>query len=398
LTLRANPLLWVRAQIDWGSGVMEEAERFAECIGVVYDAALEPALWRLALGKARGFVGGVAATLYWKDVVNKRGDIDHDCGVDPHYKKLYFEEYIKIDPLTCAQFFADICEPVATADVIDRDEFLETRIYREWAKPQGVVDFITAALEKSPTTAAFFGVFRHERNGVVDEGVRRRMRMVVPHIRRSVLIARTIEQRSTQAETFAAALDGLSAAMFLVDARARIVYANASGHMLLADGSVLKTASGKLFANDENARRILEDAFAAAANGDAAVGARAVATPLTGRNGDQYVAHLLPLCSGARKETGIVYSAVAAVFVHRAQLKRPLVPELIAKAHKLTPSELRVLLAVVDVGGVAGVAEALGVAANTVKTHLSRLYEKTGASRQADLVKLVARYSSPLLG
>jgi DNA-binding CsgD family transcriptional regulator len=62
----------------------------------------------------------------------------------------------------------------------------------------------------------------------------------------------------------------------------------------------------------------------------------------------------------------------------------------------LTPSELRVLLVIVEVGGVPEVAAALGVAVTTVKTHLRRLFEKTGATRQADLVKLVAGYATPL--
>jgi len=59
---------------------------------------------------------------------------------------------------------------------------------------------------------------------------------------------------------------------------------------------------------------------------------------------------------------------------------------------------LRVLLAIVEIGGVPEVAEALGVAETTVKTHLGRLYQKTGAGRQADLVKLVAGFSNPLQG
>jgi DNA-binding CsgD family transcriptional regulator len=54
------------------------------------------------------------------------------------------------------------------------------------------------------------------------------------------------------------------------------------------------------------------------------------------------------------------------------------------------------MLANVDIGGVPEVAAALGVAETTVKTHLSRLFEKTGAGRQADLVKLVAGFSTPL--
>jgi DNA-binding NarL/FixJ family response regulator len=87
---------------------------------------------------------------------------------------------------------------------------------------------------------------------------------------------------------------------------------------------------------------------------------------------------------------------VAALFVRKAALAMSSRPEVIGKAFKLTPTELRVLLAIVEVGGVPEVAAALGVADTTVRTHVSRLFEKTGASRQADLVKLVAEYSGPL--
>jgi len=55
------------------------------------------------------------------------------------------------------------------------------------------------------------------------------------------------------------------------------------------------------------------------------------------------------------------------------------------------------MLAIVDVGGAPEVAEALGVAASTVRTHLGRVYAKTGVARQADLVKLVAGFSSSLV-
>jgi DNA-binding NarL/FixJ family response regulator len=55
-----------------------------------------------------------------------------------------------------------------------------------------------------------------------------------------------------------------------------------------------------------------------------------------------------------------------------------------------------VLLAIVEVGGVPEVADALGVAESTINSHVKRLYRKTGVNRRADLIKLVASYSSPL--
>jgi DNA-binding CsgD family transcriptional regulator len=42
-------------------------------------------------------------------------------------------------------------------------------------------------------------------------------------------------------------------------------------------------------------------------------------------------------------------------------------------------------------------ARALGCAETTVKTHLYRVFAKTGATRQADLVKLAAGFSNPLM-
>jgi len=43
------------------------------------------------------------------------------------------------------------------------------------------------------------------------------------------------------------------------------------------------------------------------------------------------------------------------------------------------------------------VAETLGVSITTVKSHLGSLFEKTSATRQVDLVKMVAAFSNPLL-
>jgi DNA-binding CsgD family transcriptional regulator len=120
-----------------------------------------------------------------------------------------------------------------------------------------------------------------------------------------------------------------------------------------------------------------------------------VALPVIAPNGDRYLVHLLPLSSGMRDAGGAPASA-AAVFVRRAVLD-DLVPEVIARAFDLTPAELRVLLAVVEVGGIPQAASALGVADSTVKTHIGRLFEKTGTCRQADLVKLAAGYCTPLL-
>lgn len=378
---------------------MREDESLSLLIGDIYDAAIDPSLWPAALGRTREFVRGQTATLFWKDAVSKCGAVFYyDGGVEDRHVQRYFEEYIKMDPTTTAQFFAEVGQPFSTADLIPYEEFKETRFYKEWARPEGQVDFVGAVIEKTATSFALYGVIRHERDGIADADALRRVGLIVPHIRRAVLIGKVIELKDVQAENLTEALDGLSAGIFLVDADGRIVHSNASGHAMLAKGDLLQAVAGRLLATDRSAEHILHDAFLAAGRGDAAVGARGVAVPLSAADGERYLAHMLPLASGARRRAGAACAAVAALFVHRAALDSRSPLEVIARQYRLTPMELRVLLAIVEVGGVPETAVALGIGETTVKTHLGRLYEKTGAHRQADLVKLMAGYANPLLG
>ncbi|MGH6735309.1 MAG: helix-turn-helix transcriptional regulator [Methyloceanibacter sp.] len=366
-------------------------------IGDIYDAALDPELWPGVLETCARFIGGSAAALFSKDAASKTGNAVYYCGIDPYYEQLYFERIVKLDPLTIGHYFAEIGEPVAVADILPYDEFLATRAYQEWGRPQGIVDTLNVALDKTATSAAFFAIFRHERDGLVDDEARHRMRLIAPHVRRAVLIGKVIEAKTEEAATLTDALDGINASMFLVDARGRIVHANAAGHAMLAEGAVLHAAGPKLAASDGEVDAALHEAFMAAGEGDAVLGVKGIAMPLEKPDGERYLAHVLPLSSGARRQAGVTYRAAAMLFVHKAALDTPSMPEVIAETYRLTPMELRVLLAIVEVGGVPEVAEALGSAETTVKTHLGRLYGKTGVRRQADLVKLVAGYSNPLV-
>lgn len=220
------------------------------------------------------------------------------------------------------------------------------------------------------------------------------MKLLVPHIRRAVLIGKTIQLKKAEADTLADTLDQLAAGIFLVDSEGRLVHANARGHAMLGEERVLRAAGRRLIATDPAADQTLRDAFTAAEDGDGKFGTRAIAVTLAAK-GHGYVAHVLPLTSGARRKAGAGYAAVAAVFVRKAEIEAPLAPEVIAKSYGLTPSELRVLLAVFESGGVPDVADALGISRTTAKTHLRRLFEKTGTKRQADLVKLVAGFAGP---
>lgn len=372
-----------------------DCERLSGLISAIYDAALDQSLWESAIERVTHFVEGEGAALFFKDTDAQHVFIPHSFGVEwPLPVHLFREIY----PAAVGHFRGDIEQLISIRELMPFDQLVQTEFYQEWVHPRRLVDFITAVLDKSATSAAVFGLFRHERHGPADSDVRYRLSLVVPHIRRAVLIAQLFDLRVAESQSLAESLDALSVCMFLVDCDRRIVHANAAGSALLKAGDVLRAVGESMFAHNAQDDRALRAVFAAAAQGDAALGTAGTAMPLVGKSGNRYLAHALPLNSGARRIAGVSAGAAAALFVRRAGLMISSRSGLIAKTFSLTPTELRVLLAIVDVGGIPEVANALGVAESTIRTHVGHLFEKTGASRQADLVKLVAGYQSPLEG
>ena len=377
-------------------GLMRREETPLDFIGEIYDAALDPASWPEALTRIAGFARGQAAGIFSKESVSKGVKARHTAGFDPRYVQVYEERYATVDPMSPLLFVA-VDQVTSTTDFISYDDFRDGPFYQEWARPQGWVDAASAVLDKSEGRFDFLAVVRDEESGLVDDEMSERLRLVVPHVRRAVAIGKMTEVGLAQTAVFGDTLDGLSAGVFLVEATGRIVHANTAGQSILADQDFLYSTRERLVARNAGTDRTLRALFAAAGQGREAFWAGHGAVPLVSRADDRYVAHILPLRGGTGRRDDAAGPAVAALFVHAAAIDRPSLPESIARHYRLTPTELRVLLAIVHVGGTPEVAAALGIGTGTVKTHLSRIYQKTGTSRQADLVKLVARFSSPLL-
>ena len=375
---------------------MGEADELSQVIGDIYDASLDPALWPSAIESVCGYVRAASASLHSQDSISRATDVLFWWGREAsasHYFELYLEKYGRINPIFPGVIFFDMELPVAVPDVLSCEEFVRTRFFREWLAPQNLIDGLFSNLEKGATSCALFTAMRHAGQGEVDDEMRRRFELVTPHIRRSMLIGKVIDLHRVEAAALADSLDELASAMFIVDSTGRIVHANASAHRLIGEAKVLRATNGRLAAFDPQENRVLLDVFTAAQGGDGAVGKRGIAIPLKARTGERYVAHVLPLTSGARRKAGVSYSAAAAMFVRKAMLDLPSPPEAIAHQFKLTPAEIRVLFAIVEIGGAPEVASVLGISEQTVKTHLHRTFEKTATRRQADLVKLVASYS-----
>jgi DNA-binding CsgD family transcriptional regulator len=375
----------------------DDLESALEITGDIYDAALDPGLWPEVLGRITLFVGGVTTALMSQDVVAQSARFYFSWGDDPDHRRLYFEKYVKLNPLLGALMLLKLGDVRAASSVLPMEKFRTTRFYKEWAGPAGYGDVTAALTDRTGSVATHLSTWFADEKSPIGKDSLRRAALLVPHVRRAVSIGNVIDMHRVEADGLAEAVDAMAAAVFLVREDGHVVRANSGGRDLAEDGGLLRIEGGRLSTAGSTGRRELHMAVAGAALGDLIIGRRGIAIPLIDREEERYVAHVLPLTSGLRRKAGISTGAVAAIFVHSATMNTELPIEAVSRQFDLSAAELRVLVAVLDFGSPAEVAAILGLSEATIRTHLRRLYQKTGTSRQSDLVKLVAGYANPLV-
>ncbi|MBW7967932.1 helix-turn-helix transcriptional regulator [Bradyrhizobium sp. BR 10289] len=371
------------------------ANRFSALVGAIYDAAANPALRSAALEQVSNFVGGCAATILSRDAAGHVIEIHQHVGTEPRFRQLYRDRYVELDPLLDRHLHLAADQTVGVTDIMPHADFVATSFYREWVEPQGAIDLAAVALERSDARTTILQVLRHRSRGTVDEAMRERMRLLAPHLQRSRVMGRQIGARSHSVDDLADVLDMLGTAICLLDADGRVVHANAAGRRLFADANLLAMVGDRIVARNTQTDKIFRGLLDIASRGETESASRRRVEPVTSMDGEHYLLH----ASALKQERDLPPRDVAAtvLFVQKASMVSSLVPDAIAAAFRLTPSELRVMMAIVEIGGVPDIAAKLGIAETTVKTHLGRLFEKTGAGRQADLVKIAAGFAVPFV-
>jgi DNA-binding CsgD family transcriptional regulator/PAS domain-containing protein len=364
---------------------------FSFVIGNIYDASIDPTLWKSALMQIAIYVGATRATIAIEDAQARNVPAIFTSYDDTSWLQSYFEKFIPLNPTRIAvAAYAKAGDIILVTDLMSQQEYEKTRYYKEWLQQRDFVDNTVAIVDRSPSDFTILCLHRNSELGPADEGVRHRLALITPHVIRAVAIGRALERTKLEAETFAEVLDNVASAVLLLNDSGRVVQANQSAREHLSTGAVLRTAQGVLRMHDPQATAALDRAIASARDRAASGGNEAVAIPLQSSSGERYLASVLPLTSGVRSEIGDHYHAVAAVFVRKIGTDLAIDPMPLARSYDLTSRELTVMITVVESAGVPEAAAVLGLSENTIRTHLQSIYRKTGARNQSELARLVA--------
>src|SRR5215475_15624441 len=101
---------------------MQEIERVSALIGDIYDASLDPALWRPVFDKVRDYVEAIEVGVALQDNIGRIAELPFGSTLDPRYRQLYVEKYFRINPMFPTITFFDVEATITIPDILSRDE------------------------------------------------------------------------------------------------------------------------------------------------------------------------------------------------------------------------------------------------------------------------------------
>lgn len=366
-------------------------------IGTFYDAVIEPDLWQKALDDIRQHFGFHLGALSVIALPTGNSVVQVSTNIPEDYLRgmqVYNDDVIKLWGGAARLAELPFEEPILQSQVTGPDIWNGNRFYEEWVRPLGLVDQIGILLARDKTMIGNLGLGRHESAPPLTEAEMDGLRMLAPHLRRAVTISRILDGATSAATTFEAALDATRSAVVLVAEDMSIVHANAAARTMLNSGDPIVSVRGRLALPRELVPNRLQAAVETAARAEQELGRRGIGIAAKARDGTALAVQVMPLERRSLRG-GLDRRAAVAVFIGDAAAPIEMPADAMRLLYELTPAEQRVFELVVAGEPTTDIATALGVAPSTVRTHLLRVFEKTGRHTRGELVKLSREITLP---
>lgn len=274
---------------------------------------------------------------------------------------------------------------MASHDILTDQQFSRLEFYNEIIRPTGC--FYGAVIQMESGDLSFHTSVCRERSVGPYSGRELSALQETIHGLKPVLSwHRRLHELSLHVEALEQAIDGLTDAVFLFDARRRPVYLNSAAQILTAVGGPLRLEADGLTLTTPGATHALVRAMSRALDA-ASLPASSTLRFAQGDAPDLIVTVSRGPLPGYTPRG--VSSARVAVVVRLSDAVPPILERDIAERFGLTGREARVAIEIAGGRSLDGVAHTLGIGIGTVRGHLKGIFGKTGVSSQASLVSLL---------
>lgn len=363
--------------------------RVLSLVGLLYDAAIDEALWPKALEGLAALSTSQAAT-FWTLESSKepRLPVFASFNFDDRFTRDYLEHMVPLDP-TVKYLVAHPDEPIVHDGLILTEREKDFSAYYDWQRRHCDINFrMVGQTRPAPHIQAGVALHRIRKAGRYDTKDLDLFTFVHTHLQRALTIAVRLGSLGAMNTWTTAMLDSKPFAIFLLDEHKRIVYANrrAEAFRSGSDGVRMSGTGVVLLRRKDNDK--LQQLIARVLSADRAPGGSAGVMYGLRPSGKR------PFCiavAPANAHCGMLSAFRPAVCVTIAdpEAETFLAPEHLVVAFGLTAAEARLAALLATGEELRSAAIALGITYGSARARLAQIFDKTQTRRQAELVRVL---------
>jgi len=274
--------------------------------------------------------------------------------------------------------------PITRSALIRDREFVRSDLYNECIRPLGGFHALFAKDHRYGQEIVL-GVCRPQRHDDFTGMETRTLRLLLPVLGTALELQQRLRVSEQRNAALASVLDRLPTGVVLMNEEARPVFVNARAAAIAAEDDGLRVDDRGVFGATATVTRTIRDAMARVAEDGLAMEARIRLERPSSRA--PLIATVLPV---ARLNLAVPGAAAphCALFISETEVAtidiRPL-----SEFFGLTPRESEVAALLAAGLDLKGIVDRLGLGITTVRSHLMRVFEKTGMHSQATLVAFI---------
>jgi DNA-binding CsgD family transcriptional regulator len=363
-----------------------EGGEFSELVGLIYGTVLDPDVWPVLLNRLADALSALCSFIGSHDSSTNATAMTAPR-TDPEYLHSFTEYWARCAFIWNGGEKLPVGTVIVRDMIISRDDFFRTDYYNEWCKPQGVEATIATNLLVKGPLSMVIAASRPYAEGDFDATEARLFAALIPHLQRAVQLQLRLAGLNGLPEGSVEILNRLLQGVILVDAEARVIFANLAAENMLRAGRGVFPARDGLRAELPGETRRLRRAISDCAKPHPGFGGTGGHLRLSREHGLPLTVLVAPHHS--RLDWIDIARPRAILFITDPDVKAALSPQWLREDFELTPAEAAVAVEVLEADGLQPAARRLGISLATAHTHLAHVFAKTGTHRQSELVRLL---------
>lgn len=366
-----------------------------QLLDTLYRAAAEPAHWQAVLHQLVEILDARSARLLVLDrkaASVQTGVVINHC---EHYYQQYVDHYVNLCPWRpeLAQKPSGQLYSTYLDFSCRQPDFLKSRFFNEWAGPQGIHHGMLGTVYQDPDCTVQLLVQRTDGPGHFSREETRAMNTLVPHLQHVCQLRRLYEDNQLRSGAMVRSAETLASPFLLLDASHRVIYLSPRAEALIQASTIMRLQQNRLRLCAPAAQHQFQTACTEAARAlDPVPGGVRNGTPPLRLHCPEHGNIWLRILPVQGDDVPLLFTPRRAFVVVQLQpaAQRPAISSAqLQHLFDLTPREAHIACRLAEGDSVQHIAEVSQTQESTVRTHLKRLFLKTGTHSQADLVRCV---------